>query len=85
MAPLIRNSSGLLKQNSSSLELIQRMLDVGVIFIALITAAAFRHIELSAEYMLAAILAVFVFELLSAIKGVYRSWRMETLYYEVRT
>ncbi|MDD4910682.1 MAG: undecaprenyl-phosphate glucose phosphotransferase [Sideroxydans sp.] len=80
---MIRNSSGLLKQNSSSLELIQRMLDVGVIFIAMIMAVAFRHIELSADYMLVAILSVFVFEVLSAIRGVYRSWRMETLLAEI--
>ena len=80
---MIRNTSGYLKQNSSSLELLQRLLDMAVISSSMLVALAMRDIEVSAQYLLLTGVAVFVFELLSAVKGIYRSWRMETLLAEL--
>jgi len=72
-------SSGLLKQNASGLEVIQRLLDVLVIVVVMIFAARLRDVDVNIEYALLTVLAVFIFELVSSIRGVYRSWRMESL------
>jgi putative colanic acid biosynthesis UDP-glucose lipid carrier transferase len=80
---LIRNSSGLLKQNASNLGLIQRLMDVAVISIAMLMAIAIYNVPLSVEYLILTAMSVFVFELLAAVKGIYRSWRVETFMAEV--
>jgi putative colanic acid biosynthesis UDP-glucose lipid carrier transferase len=80
---LIRNSSGLLKQNASNLELIQRLMDVAIISLAMIVAVGIRNIPLTVEYLILTAVSVFAFELFATAKGVYRSWRMETLMAEV--
>lgn len=78
-----RSSSGLLKQHSSSLEVIQRSLDALVIVLALLFAARLRDVVLNAEYAALLLLAVLIYVFLAAIKGVYRSWRMESLAAEI--
>jgi HD-GYP domain-containing protein (c-di-GMP phosphodiesterase class II) len=83
VAEVKRPSSGLLREHASSLELMQRMLDVAVIVLTLVLAVELRQAWLSAEYVLLAFLAVVVFELIAEVKGVYRSWRTETLGAEV--
>jgi putative colanic acid biosysnthesis UDP-glucose lipid carrier transferase len=83
MAEVKRPSSGLLREHASSLELMQRLLDVGVIVLMLVLAVELRQVWLSAEYVLLAFLAVLVFEMISEVKGIYRSWRTETLAAEV--
>ncbi len=80
---MIRNTSGYLKQNSSRVELLQRLSDMAVISLSMLGALALRDIEVSAQYLLLTAVSVFIFELLSAVKGIYRSWRMETLMAEL--
>lgn len=65
------------------MELLQRLLDMAIISVSMLVALAMRDIEVSAQYLLLTAVAVFVFELLSAVKGIYRSWRMETLLAEL--
>jgi putative colanic acid biosynthesis UDP-glucose lipid carrier transferase len=61
----------------------QRLLDMVVISLSMLFALTVKNIELSAQYLLLITIAVLVFELLSAVKGIYRSWRMETLFAEL--
>jgi putative colanic acid biosynthesis UDP-glucose lipid carrier transferase len=61
----------------------QRLLDMAVISLSMLFALTVKNIELSAQYLLLITIAVLVFELLSAVKGIYRSWRMETLFAEL--
>lgn len=76
-------NSGLLKQNASGLELIQRSLDLAIIILAMFVVAGIRRVELNAEYTLLVLLAVLIFGLISTVKGVYRSWRTESLSAEI--
>lgn len=78
-----RSSSGLLKQHSSSLEVLQRVLDVLVIALTLLFAATLRDIVMNAEYAVLLLLAVLIYVFLAAVKGVYRSWRTESLVAEI--
>ncbi len=78
-----RSSSGLLKQNASSLELLQRALDVAIIALAMLFALGLRHVAPNAEYSLLTLLAVLIYVLLAAVKGMYRSWRTESLAAEI--
>jgi putative colanic acid biosynthesis UDP-glucose lipid carrier transferase len=57
--------------------------DVVVISISMLVAVAIYHVPLSVEYLVLTGISVFVFELLAAVKGIYRSWRMETFMAEV--
>lgn len=58
-------------------------MDVVVISISMLAAVAIYNVPLSVEYLVLTGISVFVFELLAAVKGVYRSWRMETFIAEV--
>ena len=78
-----RPSSGLLKQHSSSLDVIQRALDVSVIVLALLFATGLRDVVLNAEYAALFLLAVLIYIFLASVKGVYRSWRTESLTAEI--
>lgn len=59
------------------------MVDVVVISISMLVAVAIYQVPLSVEYLVLTGISVFVFELLAAVKGIYRSWRMETFIAEV--
>ncbi len=80
---LKRNSSGLLKQNASNLELLQRALDVAVIALAMLLSLGLRDIAPNTEYGFLTLLAVLIYVLLASVKVMYRSWRTESLASEV--
>ena len=71
----IEASMGLLRQNSSSLAMFQRMLDALLILLTMILAAWLRNVDLTPDYMLAVSISVLFFLLFAEAKGLYRSWR----------
>lgn len=58
-------------------------MDIAIISIAMLVAIALRHDPLRIEYLVMTALAVFLFELLAAVKGIYRSWRVQSLMAEM--
>ncbi len=80
---LNRSSSGLFKQHASILEVLQRVFDVTVIMLTMVLAGWIRQVELDAKYAVLSLLAILIFILLAAVKGVYRSWRTENLATEI--
>ena len=58
-------------------------MDVGVICLGLLFALDYTRVEFSEHYMLLMTLAVILFEMLSAVHGIYRSWRMAKLLTEL--
>ncbi len=75
--------SGLLKQHSSTFELIQKSLDITVIVLTMLFALGLREVVLNAQYALLTVLATLIFVMLAAVKGLYRSWRTESLAAEI--
>lgn len=78
-----KSSSGLLKQNSALLEGVQRALDIAVIALSLFVAAYFRDLQMDSKYALMAAIAIALFLLLASAKGIYRSWRTDSLGAEI--
>lgn len=78
-----QDSSGLFKQHASSLEALQRALDVAAIVLMMLFALGVRGVELNTEYILLTVLSVLIYILFAAAKSVYRSWRTETMTAEI--
>jgi putative colanic acid biosynthesis UDP-glucose lipid carrier transferase len=71
--------SGMLRSHSSSLAVLQRLLDMLIIYFGLVFATSIRNIPLDSDYLLLMSLAGLLFLLLAEIQWMYRSWRTEKL------
>ena len=81
---MLRDSSaGMLRSYSSALTMLQRVLDVLIIAFGMMFAAWIRDIPLNSGYMVLASLATLLFLLFAEIKGMYRSWRTDSLLSEL--
>lgn len=77
------SSSGLLRSRSSSLALIQRVLDVSLILLAMVVAGGLRDVTIDHDYLIVVTLASLLFLLFAEMNGVYKSWRTDTLLNEI--
>lgn len=78
-----KNHHGLLRPHSSSLEVVQKALDITVIALALLFALWLRQTIPVEKHLLLLLAAVFIFSVFASVRGVYRSRRTESLYAEI--
>ncbi|MAS24395.1 MAG: undecaprenyl-phosphate glucose phosphotransferase, partial [Oceanospirillaceae bacterium] len=69
------NDQGLIRSNQNSFSAAYRMADVLIILLVLLAAVRLNGLELSPSYMVAGLIAVCVFLLVSESLELYRSWR----------
>lgn len=72
-------SSGLVRQYSTGLAMLQRLLDIAIIAFGMMFATLLRDITVDKNYLLLAALGSLLFLLFGEINSVYRSWRTEKL------
>jgi undecaprenyl-phosphate glucose phosphotransferase len=70
-----RGHGGLLRSYESAVALIQRLVDAGLVVLALYVACRLYPQEWSEPNTLAALLAVIAFHFIAEVNGLYRSWR----------
>ncbi len=74
-----RLPTGLIKQYSSGLSLLQLTVDALLIAVCMIIALELLSIALSADYLLLITLAVLAFLFVAEVRGLYQSWRVSSL------
>lgn len=72
-------SSGLIRQHSSSLAMLLRTLDALIIAGSMFFSAWMYVITLDAEYLLLVTLAALVFLFVAEVRGLYQSWRVDSV------
>lgn len=77
------SSSGLIRPHSSSLAMVQRLLDALLICLAMVLAGGLRNVSMDRDYLIVVSLAVLIFLLFAETKGLYKSWRTENLRDEI--
>lgn len=75
---------GILRSHQASISVLQRLLDLLVIFAGMACVFAWRNSTLFEEHLIAALLALVVFYVLSDLGQVYGSWRGERIREELR-
>ncbi len=76
---------GYLHAHASRVSLLQRVLDIALIFALYGAMLVWSDSKLDAERVLAALLAATLFALLAETQGIYRSWRTSSLAEEIRS
>lgn len=72
-------SGGLIRPHSSKLALVHRLLDGGLIFLALEASRVFLEVDQANVYPLAGAWSVLVFLTIGNARNLYGSWRLESL------
>lgn len=75
---------GILRSHQASISVLQRLLDLLVIFASMALVLTWRNSEFFEEHLIATLLALVVFYILSDLGQVYGSWRGERIREELR-
>ncbi|MBA3023726.1 MAG: undecaprenyl-phosphate glucose phosphotransferase [Proteobacteria bacterium] len=77
--------SGFARQHSWELTLLHRVLDGTVVLVALWLALEVYGVEPILHYKLAAVISIVSYSLLAEWYGLYKSWRVDSLWFEAKT